>query len=61
MKLENGRSSGENKGMRGLIPVKKSSLTPKQFEKLSDVPPEIEWLANITNEKTLRGAPTKSM
>lgn len=41
--------------MSDLIPVKKSSfLTEKQFEQLSDVPPEIEWLANITNEKTRR-------
>ena len=40
--------------MKSLIPVKKTALTPGQFEKLADVPPEIEWLANITNEKTRR-------
>jgi site-specific recombinase XerD len=42
--------------MSDIIPVVKSSfLTAEQFEKLSDVPPEIEWLANITNQKTRRG------
>lgn len=40
--------------MKGLIPVKKNALTAAQFEKLADVPPELEWLANITNEKTRR-------
>jgi len=29
-------------------------LTAKQFRQLADVPPELEWLANITNEKTRR-------
>jgi hypothetical protein len=38
--------------LKSLIPVKKTALTPGQFEKLADVPPEIEWLANITNDKT---------
>src|SRR5207244_12765432 len=37
-----------------LIPHKKQSLTPAQFEQLADVPPEEEWLANITNLKTRR-------
>ncbi|MCA9468322.1 MAG: tyrosine-type recombinase/integrase [Nitrospira sp.] len=40
--------------MKSLIPVKKTALTPGQIEKLADVPPEIEWLANITNDKTRR-------
>jgi site-specific recombinase XerD len=35
-----------------LIPV--ASLTPQEFGELADVPPEVEWLANITNEKTRR-------
>jgi integrase/recombinase XerD len=35
-----------------LIPVKNRSLTPAQYGALADVPPEIEWLANITNPKT---------
>jgi integrase/recombinase XerD len=37
-----------------LVPVKKRSLTPTQFEQLAAVPPEEEWLANITNAKTRR-------
>lgn len=39
---------------KDLIAVKKNVLTAAQFEKLADVPPEVEWLANITNEKTRR-------
>ena len=38
--------------MPQLVPVKKQSLTRAQFERLADVPPEEEWLANITNAKT---------
>jgi integrase/recombinase XerD len=30
------------------------TLTPKQYSDLADVPPELEWLANITNAKTRR-------
>jgi integrase/recombinase XerD len=30
------------------------TLTPKQYSDLVDVPPELEWLANITNTKTRR-------
>ena len=37
-----------------LVPLKKHSLTSAQFEQLADVPPEEEWLANITNLKTRR-------
>ncbi len=33
---------------------KKAVLTAEHFQKLSAVPPEVEWLANITNEKTRR-------
>jgi len=29
-------------------------LTPEQYRDLADVPPELEWLANITNAKTRR-------
>jgi hypothetical protein len=32
-----------------LVPLRKSNLTRVQFEQLSDVPPEDEWLANTTN------------
>jgi integrase/recombinase XerD len=37
-----------------LVAHKKQSLTHAQFEQLADVPPEEEWLANITNLKTRR-------
>jgi integrase/recombinase XerD len=37
-----------------LVPIGKEFLTPAEFQKLADVPPEMEWLANITNEKTRR-------
>jgi site-specific recombinase XerD len=37
-----------------LVPVGRRNLTRAQFEKLGDVPPEEEWLANITNLKTRR-------
>ena len=30
------------------------ALTPEQYRDLADVPPELEWLANITNTKTRR-------
>jgi hypothetical protein len=29
-------------------------LTPAQFGDLAEVPPELEWLANLTNPKTRR-------
>lgn len=38
----------------GLIPVPRRTLTLAQFGELADVPPELEWLANITNKKTRR-------
>ena len=37
-----------------LVPVKKQSLTRAPFEQLADVPPEEEWLANITSPKARR-------
>jgi integrase/recombinase XerD len=37
-----------------LVPISKETLTPAQFAQLADVPPELEWLANITNPKTRR-------
>ena len=37
-----------------LVPIKNQSLTRAQFERLADVPPEEEWLANLTNAKTRR-------
>jgi len=38
-----------------LTVISQETLTPAQYSDLSDVPPEIEWLANITNPKTRRG------
>ena len=40
--------------MSDLVPAKNPGLTPAQFGALADVPPELEWLANITNAKTRR-------
>ncbi len=38
-----------------LVPlIGKQVLTPAQYDDLSDVPPELEWLANIPNDKTRR-------
>jgi len=37
-----------------LVQVSKESLTHAEFRQLADVPPEMEWLANITNAKTRR-------
>jgi integrase/recombinase XerD len=35
-----------------LTVIKKPALTRAQFERLAEVPPEEEWLANLTNAKT---------
>lgn len=37
-----------------VLPAVAMRLTLEQFANLADVPPETEWLANITNEKTKR-------
>jgi hypothetical protein len=37
-----------------LIPTKARALSAKEFLDLADVPPEIEWFANITNPQTRR-------
>src|ERR1700724_2118840 len=39
---------------KDLVAVDWRALTPAQFGDLADVPPELEWLANITNPKTRR-------
>ena len=39
---------------KDLVAVEKRSLTAAQYGDLADVPPELEWLANITNPKTRR-------
>lgn len=40
--------------MKELVPIEKGSLTAAQVAHLAAVPPELEWLANLTNEKTRR-------
>ena len=40
--------------MTSLLLTNHSGLTAAQFDALADVPPELEWLANITNAKTRR-------
>jgi integrase/recombinase XerD len=37
-----------------LVPIGKETLTVEEYRQLEDVPPELEWLANITNLKTRR-------
>ena len=44
--------------MSALLPIAAPGLTPAQYSRLADVPPELEWLANITNPQTRRA--TKS-
>jgi hypothetical protein len=39
---------------KDLVAVERRARTPAQFGDLADVPPELEWLANITNPKTRR-------
>jgi len=40
--------------MSDLVPINEQVLTLAQFGELADVPPEREWLANLTNAKTKR-------
>ena len=40
------------------VPQPGRLLTATEFHRLADVPPEIEWFANLTNVHT-RAAPTK--
>jgi integrase/recombinase XerD len=39
---------------KDLVAITKTGLTPVQFGDLAEVPPELEWLANLTNAKTRR-------
>src|SRR5271169_5991773 len=39
---------------KDLITITRNGMTPAQFGDLAEVPPEIEWLANLTNPKTRR-------
>ena len=46
--------ASKKKQSRALIPTKARALSAKEFLDLADVPPEIEWFANITNPQTRR-------
>src|SRR5205823_14085674 len=46
--------ANKKKISRALIPTKARALSAKEFLDLADVPPEIEWFANITNPQTRR-------
>ena len=46
--------ANKKKSSRALIPTKARALSAKEFLDLADVPPEIEWFANITNPQTRR-------
>src|SRR5256884_9019903 len=46
--------ANKNKTSRALIPTKARALSAKEFLDLADVPPEIEWSANITNPNARR-------
>ncbi len=46
--------ASNKKSSRALIPTKARALSAKEFLDLADVPPEIEWFANITNPRTRR-------
>ena len=35
-----------------MTPAVTRVLTPAQYGELAEVPPELEWLANLTNRKT---------
>ncbi len=37
-----------------IIQKAKTALTASEYQKLADVPPELEWFANIDNPKTRR-------
>jgi integrase/recombinase XerD len=39
---------------KDLITINRNGMKPAQFDDLAEVPPEIEWLANLTNPKTRR-------
>src|SRR2546427_12574575 len=46
--------SDKKKSSRARIPTRARALSAKEFLDLADVPPEIEWFANITNPQTRR-------
>jgi hypothetical protein len=54
-KLLRGLVLVRNTGAAASRQVDKPALTPAQYRDLAEVPPELEWLANITNPKTRPG------
>lgn len=44
--------------MSNLVVISEQKLTRAQYSDLADVPPELEWLANIANSKTRRAYKT---
>ena len=44
--------------MQDLVSLERRNLTAAEFRDLAEVPPELEWFANITNEKTRRAYKT---
>lgn len=44
----------ESQLMNDLVTKTPKALTAEQFQGLSDIPPELEWFANINNPKTKR-------
>jgi integrase/recombinase XerD len=50
-----GMDNKENSQKSSLpTPISKGLLTRKEFQALADVPPELEWFANIDNARTRR-------
>src|SRR5215469_11344579 len=47
--VKDGNTGGGNE-----LVVSPRALMPAQYQALADVPPELEWLANIKNKKTRR-------
>jgi hypothetical protein len=45
---------GREADLNDLIRIERRHLTAAEFQGLADVPPELEWFANITNEQTRR-------
>src|SRR5215813_3918675 len=50
----NSTMADKKKSSRAMIPTRARALSAKKFLDLADVPPEIEWFANITNPQTRR-------
>jgi hypothetical protein len=55
-----GFTAGGVNGIGGAFTPKSGDKVIQAFQNLADVPPELEWLANITNPKTRRFYKTTS-